>query len=253
MNCHEATILVHALIDSELDAGHAREVEKHVAECGRCAVELEAYRALSQAVGSSNLRHAPPSSLRRRIDRAIPVPTAPMNRRSLLRGFALGTVASAAVVTGIASLLTAQNLDQRLVGEAVSAHLRSLQPERLTDVLSSDQHTVKPWFNGRVGFAPPVVDLVAQGFRLIGGRLDYIDGRPAAALVYRRRVHVINLFVSQEERSAASTRQSQTIQGFNIVQWNDDGLRLTAISDLNLEELNEFCVKFRSATAVPVR
>jgi anti-sigma factor RsiW len=247
MNCNDATGLVHALIDGELDAVNAREVEAHTARCARCAAELKAHRALSEAIGMAKLRYTAPSSLRQRIDQAIPVPAAPINRRSLLKGFALGSITSAAAAASVAFLVVGQDRDQRILSDAVSAHLRSLQPERLTDVLSSDQHTVKPWFNGRIDLAPPVIDLAAQGFRLIGGRLDYIDGKPVAVLVYRRRVHVINLFVSQDTTAATSIAPQETFQGFNILRWRDQGLSLLAISDLNLEEMKEFRNKFQAA------
>jgi anti-sigma factor RsiW len=122
-----------------------------------------------------------------------------------------------------------------------------LQADHLTDVLSTDQHTVKPWFNGRIDLAPPVIDLTAQGFTLIGGRLDYIDGKPAAVLVYRRRIHVINLFVAQGLGPAPATPSLEVVQGFNILRWNEGGLNLLAVSDLNREELEEFGAKFTAA------
>ncbi|MGZ4721938.1 hypothetical protein, partial [Oryzihumus sp.] len=107
---------------------------------------------------------------------------------------------------------------RRVLGEVVSAHLRSLQGNHLTDVVSSDQHTVKPWFNGRLDVAPPVVDLTAQGFTLLGGRLDYIDGKPVAAIVYRRRVHVINLFVAQAAGAGHGRARNEMVQGFNTLR-----------------------------------
>ena len=119
------------------------------------------------------------------------------------RGLRSGQRFSAAAAASVARIRDAPEDDQRMLGDVVSAHLRSLQAEHLTDVLSTDQHTVKPWFNGRIDIAPPVVDLTAQGFTLLGGRLDYIDGKPVAAIVYRRRKHIINLFVMQSARSAA--------------------------------------------------
>src|SRR5262249_51149829 len=137
--------------------------------------------------------------------------------------------------------------EQRLLGEVVTAHLRSLQAEHLTDVPSSDQHTVKPWFTGRLDVAPPVPDLTAQGFRLIGGRLDYVDGKPIAAIIYQRRAHVINLFVAQALGSAPFSGQSKSIQGFNLLRWNEQGLDLVAISDVNADELKEFSEKFQAA------
>ena len=196
MTCDEAEVMLHALIDDELDAGHAREVETHAAGCARCAAQLASYRDLRQALRGGNLRHMAPASLRRSIDRAVPS-TAATDRRTLLKGFALGGLLSAAAAASVMLVVVREDRDQRILSEAISAHLRSLQADHLTDVLSTDQHTVKPWFNGRIDLAPPVIDLAAQGFTLIGGRLDFIDGKSVAVIVYRRRVHVINLFVTQ--------------------------------------------------------
>lgn len=247
MTCEEAEVLLHALLDGELDAGHSREVEAHVARCARCAARLAAYRELRQGLESGRLRHEAPASLRMRIERAIPLPASATDRRSLLKGFAFGGVASAAAVAGVAFVIIRQDRDDRILGEAISAHLRSLQAEHLTDVQSSDQHTVKPWFNGKLDLAPPVIDLTAQGFTLIGGRLDYIDGKPVAAIVYRRRVHVINLFVGQDLGAALPARKSETVQGFNILRWSTHGMNLMAVSDINGEELEEFGSKIEAA------
>jgi anti-sigma factor RsiW len=244
MNCDEAVPLLHALIDGELDAGHVREVEAHAASCARCGRQLSAQRELRQALQSAPLRHVAPSSLRTRIDRALPPVVAATSRRAVLKGFAMGGFTSAAAAAGIAFVVFQQDGDSRILGDAVSAHLRSLQADHLTDVLSSDRHTVKPWFNGRLDLAPPVVDLTARGFRLIGGRLDFIDGKPVAALVYRRRVHVINLFVAQGLGSQPSTPELNMVKGFNILRWNAQGLDFLAVSDLNRDELEEFAKKF---------
>jgi len=247
MTCDEATVLLHALIDGELDAGHSREVEAHAAACARCAAELAAYRELRQNLRGSTLGYAAPASLRNRIDRTVPAIPAGTSRRSLLKGFALGSVMSAAAAAGVVVLIVGEDRDSRILNEAVSAHLRSLQAEHLVDVLSSDQHTVKPWFNGRIDLAPPVIDLTVQGFTLIGGRLDYIDGKPVAAIVYRRRVHVINMFVSDTGSSESVPARSTMVQGFNILRWADHGLRFIAISDINADELHEFGEKLRAA------
>jgi anti-sigma factor RsiW len=165
----------------------------------------------------------------------------------LLKGFALGSVMSAVAATGLGVVIVGQVRDDRVLSEAVSAHLRSLQPDRLTDVLSSDQHTVKPWFNGRIDLAPPVFDLTVQGFRLIGGRLDYVDGKPVAAIVYSRRVHVINVFVMPSAGATSSAPRLESFQGFNILRWSDQGLGLLAVSDLNPDELKEFGARFVTA------
>jgi len=247
MTCEEARILVHALADGELDAGHAREVEAHVAQCADCAAELAAARDMKQALRSAPLGFDAPASLRAKIDRVVPVPAPVTNRRALLKGFAFGGAASALAAASIGLVIVRDTRDDRILGEAISAHLRSLQADHLTDVLSSNQHTVKPWFNGRIDLAPPVIDLTAQGFTLIGGRLDYIDGKPTAAIVYRRRIHVINLFVTQGLGPAPSTPALTTMQGFNILRWNGNGLNLLAVSDLNREELEEFGARFTGA------
>ncbi len=132
--------------------------------------------------------------------------------------------------------------------EIVSAHCASLQAGHLTDVLSTDQHTVKPWFNGRLDVSPPVVDLTAQGFTLIGGRLDYVDARAVGAIVYRRRLHVINLFVTQTASTLRRPASTETFQGFNIRTWSDGGLNYWAVSDLaRFDELAEFGEKFQAA------
>jgi len=247
MTCEEARVLVHALADGELDAGHAREVEAHVTQCADCAAELAAAREMTGVLRVEPLRFAVPPSLRAKIDRAVPIPAPRPNRRALLQGFAFGGAASALAAASVSLVILRDSRDDRILGEAISAHLRSLQADHLTDVLSTDQHTVKPWFNGRIDLAPPVIDLTAQGFTLIGGRLDYIDGKPAAALVYRRRIHVINLFVAQGLGEAPSTPSLTMMQGFNILRWNENGLNLLAVSDLNREELEEFGAKFSTA------
>jgi anti-sigma factor RsiW len=247
MTCDEAEVMLHALIDDELDAGHARDVEAHAAQCARCAAQLVAYRDLRQSLQGGNLRHSAPASLRRSIDRAVPSPVV-TNRRTLLKGFAAGGLVSAAAAASVALVIVREDHDKRILGEAISAHLRSLQADHLTDVLSSDQHTVKPWFNGRIDLAPPVIDLTARGFTLVGGRLDYIDGKPVAAIVYRRRVHIINLFVAQGMGPTLPAPKVETVQGFNIRRWTDQGLNLLAVSDLNLEELEEFGSKFEETS-----
>jgi anti-sigma factor RsiW len=247
MKCEDAIVLVHALADGELDAGHAREVEAHAATCTRCTGELAAARETKQALAAHDLRYAAPASLRARIEGAMPKAQPVADRRAWLKGFALGGTLSALAASGIGFLVLHDAREDRLLGDAISAHLRSLQGDRLTDVLSSNQHTVKPWFNGRIDLAPPVPDLTAQGFTLIGGRLDFLDGQPVAALVYRRRAHVINVFVGQALGASGTGPQMQVVQGFNVLRWRNGGLSIIAVSDLNREELQEFGTKFAAA------
>ena len=248
MTCDEAEILLHALIDGELDAGHAREVEDHIAGCPGCAAQARAYREMSRTIAGADLRYAAPPLLRRRIEAALPQPQARTpNRRAMLRGFAMGSAVSAIAATGLVAIVLRGDDEARIQSEVVSAHLRSLQAGHLTDVLSTDQHTVKPWFNGKLDVAPPVVDLTAQGFTLIGGRLDYVDARPIGTIVYRRRAHVINLFVAQTASMDHHAAKIEALQGFNIRRWSERGLNYWAVSDLAADELAEFGEKFQAA------
>ena len=247
MTCDEAEILLQALIDGELDAGHARDVENHVEGCPRCAAMLRDYREMSLAISDPAVRYAAPAALRARIEAALPQARPVQSRRAVLRGFAMGSAVSALAATGLVAIVLRHDDMERIQSEVVSAHLRSLQAGHLTDVISTDQHTVKPWFNGRLDVSPPVIDLTAQGFTLIGGRLDYVDARTIGAVVYRRRQHIINLFVSQTGSAEHREPKIETIQGFNIRHWSDRGLNFWAVSDIGKDELADFGDKFESA------
>lgn len=246
MTCDEAEILLHALVDGELDASHAREVEAHLATCAKCAAAARDYREMKKAFADGGLRYTAPPELRRRIEASLPQAEVP-SRRAVLRGFALGSAVSAIAASGLFAIVLRSDDEQRIQAEMVSAHLRSLQANHLTDVVSTDQHTVKPWFNGRLDVSPPVVDLTAQGFALIGGRLDYVDARPVGAVIYRRRQHVINLFVAQGASTEPRAAKMETIRGFNIRRWSERGLNYWAVSDLAKDELANFGEKFEVA------
>ena len=169
------------------------------------------------------------------------------NRRSVLRGFAMGSAVSALAATGLVAIVLRNDDAQRIESEVVSAHLRSLQAGHLIDVVSTDQHTVKPWFNGKLDVSPPVVDLTAQGFTLIGGRLDYLDARAIGAVVYKRRQHIINLFVAQTANTERKQAKMETMQGFNVRRWSEQGMNFWAVSDIGADELTEFGDKFEAA------
>ncbi len=256
MNCAECEILLHALIDGELDAGHARDVEAHTAACPACAAKLESFRALRQAMTDAELKEPAPARLRGRIEAALPAPSAQViappqfikpSRRSFFGGFAVGTALSAALAASLVLTVVRNDQEQTIANEVVSAHIRSLQAGHLMDVETSDQHTVKPWFDGKVDVAPPVIDLTADGFTLVGGRLDYIDGEPAASVVYQRRKHIINLFVAQRLGTAHAAVSERTVQGYNVRHWSHGGLDFWAVSDLDSPELNEFVQKITAA------
>jgi anti-sigma factor (TIGR02949 family) len=259
MNCAEAEILLHALLDGELDAGHSRDVEAHLETCAGCAEKLRAFRAMRGAMARANLKEAAPAELRRRIESALAVP-APRgivlrpresffrpSRRSFFGGFAAGAALSAAAAATVALAVFRGDGQQTIANEVVSAHIRSLQPGHLMDIATSDQHTVKPWFNGKVDVAPPVVDLTAEGFTLLGGRLDYIDGEPVASIVYQRRKHIINLFVAQRLGASHAGAATATIQGYNVRHWSETGLDFWAVSDIAGDELDDFTQKIAAA------
>jgi anti-sigma factor RsiW len=256
MNCAEFEVLLHALIDGELDAGHAREVEAHAAGCSACAERLASFRAMHEAMSGAALKESAPAHLRSRIEALLATPAKPNaaarrffrpSRRGFFGGFALGSALSAAVAASLVFAVMRDNQQQTIADEIVSAHIRSLQAGHLMDVETSDQHTVKPWFNGRVDVAPPVIDLTAEGFTLLGGRLDYIDGEPVAAIVYQRRKHLINLFVAQRLGARHGGALSEAIQGYNVRHWSQGGLDFWAVSDLAGDELDEFVQKIEAA------
>jgi anti-sigma factor (TIGR02949 family) len=260
MNCAEAEIMLHALLDGELDAGHAREVEAHVAGCAGCTEKLAAFRAMRAAMAGADLKQKAPASLRARIEAALPAASAPVpartgaavlpfrpSRRSFFSGFGAGAVLSGALAASLMLTVFHSDQDQAIANDVVSAHIRSLQANHLTDVETSDQHTVKPWFDGKVDVAPPVIDLTAQGFTLLGGRLDYIAGEPVASVVYRRRKHIINLFVAQHLGAAHAAITARSVQGYNVRHWSEQGLEFWAVSDLDGEELGEFVSKISAA------
>jgi anti-sigma factor RsiW len=258
MKCDESEVMLHALIDGELDAGHARDVEAHVAACPGCGEKLAAFHTMHEVMSAAPLKEFAPAHLRSRIEASLTPPASRVvsmrsffkpTRRSFFGGFAVGSALSAAVAASFVLTVIRGDQEQAVADEVVSAHIRSLQAGHLMDVATSDQHTVKPWFNGRVDVAPPVIDLTAESFTLLGGRLDYIDSEPVAAVVYQRRKHLINLFVAQHLGARHARAVAESIQGYNVRHWSQDGLDFWAVSDLAGDELDEFVQKI--ARAVP--
>ena len=249
--CPESALL-HALVDGELDAANALRCEAHVARCPACAAELDELRALRAVLARDGIARRAPEHLRARILASLAAEQAgraPAMPASASRAWTARLLAAArgraalpyglALAASLALAVVASRPDRGpdLSRQLVAGHVRSLLATHLTDVPSSDQHTVKPWFAGKIDFAPPVIDLGDRGFPLVGGRLDYIDGRVVAALIYSRHKHVINLFLWPKGGHAP---RSAALEGYNILGWQQAGLTFWAVSDLNAVELKEF-------------
>ena len=236
--------MVHRYIDGEIGAAMAAEIDDHVDSCPACRPVYERHRNLQRVIRRNATRYTAPPELTERIGAALDrAPAAARAEPSRWR--ALAMAASVALAMGLSSGVTwiaaTSGRGPELRQELVANHIRSLMADHLTDVASSDQHTVKPWFNGRVDLSPPVVDLASQGFPLVGGRLDYCGRRAVAALVYRRHQHVINLFVMPGEGGdAVASKASASLNGYNLRHWRQGALRFWAVSDLNPAELDEF-------------
>jgi anti-sigma factor RsiW len=243
--CENNQLLLDGYFDGELDLVRSVEFEKHMKTCPHCAEELQDKQAMRDSLRAANLYERAPESLKARIRAALPAEAQPqpipMPRRQVLEWLAVAAAVLIAVFLGARVLPNIGGQRENLVAEEiVASHIRSMQPGHLYDVESTDQHTVKPWFDGKLDFAPPVTDLKDKGFPLVGGRLDYVDHRNVAALVYQRQKHFINVFVWPEESKAAKLPEVQTIQGYNLVSWSHDGMDFCAASDLNVVELRQF-------------
>jgi anti-sigma factor RsiW len=252
--CSEHAVLLHGLIDGELDAANSVKIEAHVKTCANCAAELHRLEAIRAQLATTGARHAAPTALLERVEAQIESETAQASkgrglpRRMPIRWFAGGALT--ALAASLTLFLTAPQLSTRpLQDQLVASHMRSLLATHLTDVATSDRHVVKPWFNGRIDFAIPVVDLAAQGFPLVGGRLDYLDDRVVPALVYKRRLHTINLFIRPVSGPLVETSFITTRRGFSILRWTDNGLEYWAISDVGLGELRSFEREFKASTS----
>jgi anti-sigma factor RsiW len=232
---------LHAYLDGELDAAGAASFERHVQSCAACASQLSSEQALRQTLAGALLYSRASDELRSRTRSKLPADFSRKSRTSEARRWA--AVAAALLLAAFLgaealSVFRGQSGGQTLISAAVDAHLRSLQPGHLTDVQSTDQHTVKPWFDGKVDFAPAVRDFAGEGFPLLGGRLDVLAGRSAAALVFGRRKHIINVFVL-ESANASGIRGANEQAGYHTVSWQEDGLTYIAVSDVAETDLQQ--------------
>lgn len=244
MNCEFAQTTVHAYFDSELDAVRSADFEAHAEICIECEAELKAIGALRTRLQESDLFEQASPQLVDRIRKQIGQETNESRMkhfapRKLFLISAFGALAAAAACLVTMSLLFQSHNQTRLTAELIDAHVRSLQPGHLTDMPSSEQHTVKPWFDGKLDFIPPVSDFPQQGFLLVGGRLDVIDGQNVAALVYSRRKHLINVFVWPYREKEPSLVNSGSRQGYNWLQWHSGDMKFCLVSDASHADLRE--------------
>lgn len=255
MNCAEARDLVHLYIDQELDLVRVAEVDRHLQSCAACRERYERQQALRSSLRKGAGYHRAPPELREHLQVALrgQADDAARPRAHRPTRWNTGLAIAAAVVLSVSVViyLAMPAPPDRLADNIVSSHIRSLMVNHLSDVASSDQHTVKPWFNGKLDYSPPVDDLTAQGFPLVGGRLDYVNDRPVAALVYRHRLHVINLFVWPAKDEKIREPQALERQGYNLLHWTRGGMEFWAVSDLNAAELTKFADEISAAAAPP--
>jgi len=244
MNCKEAQKLMDGYVDGELDLVHNVEVEGHLQECAPCSQGYQNHKALRDGIRAGGLYFRAPEELRKRIHLSLGKAS---RTEAVTRVFrkpwsiiAAPLAAAAIIVLALIPVLKGPSAEELLGREVLAGHIRSLMADHLEDVASSDRHTVKPWFNGKLDFSPSVVDLAQQGFPLVGGRLDYLNNRPVAALVYHRQKHVINLFIWPVTKSSDSGEKEATRQGYHLFHWTRSGMTYWAVSDVEEKQLQEF-------------
>jgi anti-sigma factor RsiW len=244
VSCELAQTTVHGYFDGELDAVRAAEFERHLENCRECQASLEHMESLLTRLRQADLYERASPQLRERIHKHFRHATgvARASTTSSRRRFLIPAFATLAVAVGFTIawfLVQAHTEATRTTAELIDAHVRSLQPGHLTDVQSTDQHKVKPWFGGKLDFVPPVSDFAEQGFPLVGGRLDVVDGRNVAAVVYGRRTHTINLFVWPSRNAEPLVGGAGSRQGYNWRSWRADDMQFCLVSDVSAADLRE--------------
>jgi anti-sigma factor RsiW len=247
MDHHEARELIQPYADGELDVSNARAVEQHLQTCSQCRSAEATIRALRTALRSEVVAFRAPRRLHRNVRTAVRR-EARRDRGTLSWSVPWISVAAACafLVAGLFFFQSARSSRSAIVDQVIANHVRSLLATHLVDVASTDQHTVKPWFNGKIDFAPEVRDFATDGFPLVGGRLDYLDGKTAAALVYRHDRHVINVLLSPTTNRDTDV-STFTRRGYHLTNWTRAGIDYWAVSDLNAQELGRFSALIRAA------
>lgn len=235
MSCELVERDLDAYLDRELDAEASAAVREHVSTCVACRRQLAQRETLAKLVRGAPY-YAAPDRLRAQV---LALSTRSTSVRRVLT-WAAAAVLVLSVGAGMTLWRPASSRGDAIADEVVNSHVRSLMANHLFDVQSTDLHTVKPWFLGKLDYSPPVVDLASNGFPLVGGRLDYVDGRPVAALVYQRQKHTINVFVLPQGSDLSSRDVVSTVRGFNLRHWIHNGMSFWAVSDLNSAELGQF-------------
>ena len=255
MNCDESKLLLDAYADGELDLVHHVELEAHLKACHACLRRSEGIGARRTRIRDTLPRFPASQHLRKKIHAALRAEAQKAARQRPLRfpvawpRWNLAGLAASVTVALLAGYSWGGHRARAasVADEAFAEHMRSLQASHLMDVVSTDRHTVKPWFAGKLDFSPPVVDLADIGFPLAGGRLDQIDGHTAAALVFRRRLHVINVFV-WPAHEANSPPPSASESGFNAQGWTQGGLNFLAVSEIPTADLEQFVGEYKKRT-----
>ncbi len=242
MSCELAHTTVHGYFDNELDAVRAAEFERHLETCAECQASLERMELLRTRLQEGGLYEHASTTLRQRVRQQLAPDAGTVAARLFPRwlfapAFAILTVAAGVLIFML--LIQPHTRTPRITAELIDAHVRSLQPGHLADVQSTDQHTVKPWFDGKLDFIPPVSDYSGQGFPLLGGRLDVVDGHSVAALVYGRRKHLINLFVWPIRGTEKLGEASGSLQGYNWILWRSGDMRFCLVSDVSAADLRD--------------
>lgn len=255
MMCDDARLLLHAYLDNELDAAQSVAIVRHLQACAGCAANYADYTKLREGMAHASLYRRAPDALRKPWSAEKPATSVLPASRARRAPMALAMAAgfAAAVIIGTPLWLTTAHRGgdtSQWANEAISSHIRSMQPQHLMDVVSTDQHTVKPWFDGKLDFSPRVKDLVNLGFPLVGGRLDALGGRSVAALIYKRHLHIINLYQWPVTSGDAAQHASQA-NGYTAIQWTADHMHFVAVSDVSEHELQQFVLAFQDDSVTP--